>query len=66
MEDILKKHPAIKDASVIGKPDEKSGELPTAFVVKHANVEITKEEIINYVAGSYRVMQFELKGLFFL
>jgi acyl-coenzyme A synthetase/AMP-(fatty) acid ligase len=44
-------HPAVKDAGVIGVPDEAAGELPLAFVVKQPKASVTKEELITYVAG---------------
>lgn len=33
LEGILLSHPAVMDAAVVGKPDERSGEIPIAFVV---------------------------------
>jgi acyl-CoA synthetase (AMP-forming)/AMP-acid ligase II len=33
LEALLLTHPAVLDAAVIGRPDERSGELPVAFVV---------------------------------
>jgi acyl-CoA synthetase (AMP-forming)/AMP-acid ligase II len=47
----LIQHPAVKDAGVIGIPDEKAGELPAAFVVKQPNEDVTEEEIVRYIAG---------------
>jgi acyl-coenzyme A synthetase/AMP-(fatty) acid ligase len=47
----LLNHPAVKDAGVIGVPDETAGELPLAFVVKQPGARVTKEEIIKHVAG---------------
>jgi acyl-coenzyme A synthetase/AMP-(fatty) acid ligase len=44
-------HPAVKDAGVVGVPDEVAGELPLAFVVKQPGSSVTKEDIIKYVAG---------------
>jgi acyl-CoA synthetase (AMP-forming)/AMP-acid ligase II len=41
----------VKDAGVIGIPDEKAGELPVAFVVKQPNQDVTEEEIVRYIAG---------------
>lgn len=52
LEAVLLTHPGIQDAGVIGIPDEISGELPLAFVVKQPGANITKEEIIKYVAGT--------------
>jgi acyl-CoA synthetase (AMP-forming)/AMP-acid ligase II len=41
----------VKDAGVTGVPDEAAGELPLAFVVKQPEANVTKEELITYVAG---------------
>jgi acyl-CoA synthetase (AMP-forming)/AMP-acid ligase II len=42
----------VKDAGVIGIPDERAGELPLAFVVKQPNQDVTEEEIVRYIAGN--------------
>ncbi|MGV9359548.1 AMP-binding protein [Amycolatopsis sp. NPDC003731] len=53
VEDALNSHPAIREAAVIGIPDEKWGELVTALVVVEGSV--TAEELIRhcreYLAG---------------
>lgn len=52
LEAILLSHPKIQDAAVIGLPDEASGELPLAFVVKQTQVgNITEKEIVDFVAS---------------
>lgn len=51
IEGILLQHPKVLDVGVVGVPDEKSGELPLAFVVKQPNVDITEQELIDFVAG---------------
>lgn len=50
LEAILLKHPKVKDAAVIGIPDERVGELATAFVVKEDDQEVTGAEIVQFVA----------------
>ncbi|XP_069682650.1 luciferin 4-monooxygenase-like isoform X2 [Periplaneta americana] len=51
LEALLLTHPAVKDAGVIGIPDEVAGELPLAFVVKQPETSVSEEEIIGYVKG---------------
>lgn len=55
LEEILRDHPKISDAAVIGIPDERSGELPRAFVVPKVTDEITEKEIQDYVAKKVAV-----------
>ncbi|CAO1369184.1 unnamed protein product [Diamesa tonsa] len=50
VEGILLSHPKIKDAGVIGIPDEECGELPFAFIVKQPGVQLNEKEVINFVA----------------
>lgn len=49
LEGLLLKHHKIADVGVIGIPDERAGELPFAFVVKQANVELSEKEVVEYV-----------------
>ncbi|XP_017036259.1 luciferin 4-monooxygenase-like [Drosophila kikkawai] len=49
IEALLLTHEKIKDAAVIGKPDEEAGELPLAFVVKQANVQLSENDVIQFV-----------------
>ena len=49
LEVLLKTHPAVIDAAVIGFPDPEVGELPTAFVVSMNEEDLTEMEVIQYV-----------------
>ncbi|CAH1965962.1 unnamed protein product [Acanthoscelides obtectus] len=50
LENILFQHPGVKEVSVVGKPDDRVGELPTAFVVKQEGVSVTENELVQLVA----------------
>lgn len=51
IEVLLLTHPGVKDAAVAGKPDEASGELPMAFIVKQPGINLTAEEIMEFIRG---------------
>lgn len=46
LESVIASHPDIADVAVVGRPDEKWGEIPIAFVVKKPATTVTEEEII--------------------
>lgn len=50
LEGILLGHPSVADAAVIPAPDEESGEIPKAFIVKKADTTLTADEVMNFVA----------------
>ncbi|XP_065222090.1 uncharacterized protein LOC135846750 [Planococcus citri] len=50
LEALLIKHPEIKDAGVIGVPDDAAGELPTAFVVRKPQSSISENDLKQYVS----------------
>ena len=50
IEGLLLTNPKIRDSGVIGIPDEDSGELPLAFVVKQPGVTLTEKEVQDFVA----------------
>uniref|UniRef100_A0A182JKD8 Luciferin 4-monooxygenase n=1 Tax=Anopheles atroparvus TaxID=41427 RepID=A0A182JKD8_ANOAO len=51
LEALLLSHPAVKDAAVVGIPDERNGELPVAFVVRADGPEVSERELIAFVDG---------------
>jgi acyl-CoA synthetase (AMP-forming)/AMP-acid ligase II len=48
LEDVLLSHPAVADAAVVASPDERTGEVPKAFVVQRSPV--SAEELLRFVA----------------
>jgi fatty-acyl-CoA synthase len=48
IEQVLYGHPAVLECAVIGKLDEKWGEVPLAFVVLREGFKVTSEEFIQY------------------
>lgn len=49
VESSLFKHPAVMDAAVVAKPDEKWGETPCAFVALKEGASATEKELIDFV-----------------
>ncbi|RDI17929.1 AMP-binding protein [Lentzea flaviverrucosa] len=49
LEAVLRSHPAVRDAAVIGAPDRVNGEIPKAFVVTQGDV--TADELMAFVAA---------------
>lgn len=45
VEDIYRQHPAVKDAALLGKPDEKWGEVGLMIVLLEDNKQVTVEEL---------------------
>lgn len=60
LEALLRSHPDIQEAGVIGIPDERSGEVPKAFVVAKSGKNPTESDIKNFLKGkvtSYKELQ---------
>ena len=50
VENCLFSHPAVKDVSVVGLPDERYGEVVAAFVIPVTGVSITEEEARTWIS----------------
>jgi fatty-acyl-CoA synthase len=48
IEEVLYRHPAVMEAAVVAKANEKWGETPCAFVNLKADAEVSEDEIITY------------------
>ena len=48
VEGVLYQHPAVAEAAVVAKPDEKWGETPCAFVTLKEEAESSEEELIKF------------------
>lgn len=48
VERVLYEHPAVSEAAVVGRPDERWGEVPVAFVVRHAGTDVTAAELVEH------------------
>ena len=50
MEQVLIEHPAVRDALVVGLPDQRWGHRVTAVVAPAGNGTVTAEELVAHVA----------------
>ncbi|WP_420566849.1 acyl-CoA synthetase [Thalassovita sp.] len=48
VEDVLYKHPAVMEAAVVARPDDKWGETPCAFIALKPGAEASAEDIIGF------------------
>lgn len=51
VESTLLRHPAVKEAAVVGVPHEKWGQAPHAFVVLHRDQETTEAELKQFIGA---------------
>lgn len=48
VEEVIYWHPAVREAGVVGKPDEEWGEVPHAVVSLHVGQNVTPEELVAF------------------
>ena len=48
VESVLYRHPAVLEAGVVARPDEKWGETPCAFITLKEGATVTEQEIIDF------------------
>lgn len=51
MEEAMLKHPAVRYACVIARPDPSAGQLPKAIVELHAGQNVTEDELLAHARG---------------
>ena len=51
LEAVLLEHPAVREAAVIGVPDDESGEVPRAFVALREGETVSDEDLMAFVNG---------------
>jgi fatty-acyl-CoA synthase len=52
LERVLYEHPAVLEAAVIGRSDDRWGEVPVAVVALRAGEELAEEALIEHCGGS--------------
>jgi acyl-CoA synthetase (AMP-forming)/AMP-acid ligase II len=48
VEEVLRQHPAVLDAAVVGRPDARWGEMVVAYVERRPKAELTAEELLEF------------------
>ena len=64
IENVLSQHPDIIDAAVVGKKDEKWGEIPCAFITLKNNSSLTKQQIIDFCSSNMAKFKIPKKIIF--
>jgi fatty-acyl-CoA synthase len=52
VESVLYRHPAVLEAAVVAKPDEKWQEVPCAFIELKPGMDVTEQEIFDHCAAN--------------
>lgn len=59
VEDCLIEHPGVLEAAVVGKPDEKWGEIVVAFVVRQPGSQVTAEELDRFLLEGDKLARYK-------
>jgi len=51
VERVLYEHASVWEAAVVGRPDERWGEVPVAFVVRRPGATVTSDELVEHCRG---------------
>ena len=57
VERVLYEHDAVLEAAVVGRPDERWGEVPVAFVVLRPGATATADELVEHCRGQLATLQ---------
>ncbi|XP_076643956.1 uncharacterized protein LOC143354090 [Halictus rubicundus] len=60
LEALLRSHPEVEEAAVVGVPDERCGEVPKAFILAKQGTSPKAQDLQNYIKGkvaSYKELQ---------
>ncbi|MES2102743.1 MAG: class I adenylate-forming enzyme family protein [Pseudomonadota bacterium] len=57
LEAVLKQHPQVADAAVVGVPSERWGETPVAFIVARLDATVTAKELLDWTNERLGKMQ---------
>ena len=63
VEGALYRHPAVLEAAVVARPDDKWGESPCAFVTLKDGAAATERDLIDHCRGSWRLQMPEDGGV---
>lgn len=66
LEEILRSHPKVSDAAVVGAPHDQHGEVPRAFIVKKSGTDVTEKELKEFVASKTAIYKHLHGGVHFL
>lgn len=51
IENVLIDHPSIQEVAVVGREDERWGEVPVAVIAACANQDLTKDQVLGWLHG---------------